>query len=73
MQYRLVFLKEAEKAKAALDGKKALGKKIVVDWARFDPASKTNVRPFRVLCITHTAIHLTGGLCIRDLGSQSCV
>ena len=39
-----VSLKEAEKAKAALDGKKALGKKIVVDWARFDPASKKNVR-----------------------------
>lgn len=46
-----VYLKEAEKAKAALDGKKALGKKIVVDWARFDPATKTNVRPYRyVLC-----------------------
>ena len=35
-------LKEAEKAKAALDGKKALGKKIVVDWARIDPATKKN-------------------------------
>lgn len=34
---------EAEKAKVALDGKRALGKKIVVDWARFDPAIKTNV------------------------------
>jgi RNA recognition motif-containing protein len=33
---------EAEKAKAALDGKKALGKKIVVDWARIDPATKKN-------------------------------
>ena len=34
---------EAERAKSALDGKKALGKKIVVDWARYDPASKKNV------------------------------
>lgn len=40
------ILKEAEKAKAALDGKRALGKKIVVDWARFDPASKKNVRQY---------------------------
>lgn len=46
VQLEHVYLKEAEKAKVALDGKRALGKKIVVDWARFDPAIKTNVRPY---------------------------
>ena len=34
---------EAERAKAALDGKIALGKKITVDWAHYDPANKRNV------------------------------
>lgn len=34
---------EAEKAKGALDGKKALGKRIIVDWARQDQgAAKKN-------------------------------
>lgn len=50
VQFELVYLKEAEKAKAALDGKRALGKKIVVDWARFDPATKTNVRLYFMSC-----------------------
>lgn len=39
-----VLLQEAEKAKAFLHGKKALGKKIIVDWAKQDQgASKKNV------------------------------
>ena len=38
-----MFCQEAEKAKVALDGKIALGKKVVVDWARYDPANKRNV------------------------------
>lgn len=38
------FLQEAERAKGALHGKKALGKRIIVDWARQDQgAAKKNV------------------------------
>ena len=41
--YSLV-VQEAERAKAALDKKKVLGKRIVVDWARTDlGAIKKNV------------------------------
>ena len=42
-----ILLQEAERAKAALDKKKVLGKKIVVDWARTDlGAAKKNVSYF---------------------------
>ena len=35
---------EAETAKAGLDGKKALGRKLIVDWAKVDQGpSKKNV------------------------------
>ena len=44
-----LHLQEAEKAKAALDKKKVLGKKIVVDWARTDlGAVKKNVSVFSI-------------------------
>ena len=37
------MFQEAEKAKGALDGKLALGKKVVVDWARQDQGAKKSV------------------------------
>ena len=39
----ILWLQEAEKAKDNLDGKKALGKKIIVDWAKQDQGAARNV------------------------------
>ena len=42
--FLFIYPQEAEKAKAALDKKKVLGKRIVVDWAKTDlGAVKKNV------------------------------
>ena len=64
-----VFAQEAEKAKSALDGKRALGKKIVVDWARLDPATKKNVKRIihirmYVQCMVQWLFYDAGELCI---------
>ena len=47
-------MQEAEKAKAVLDGKIALGKKIIVDWARQDQGAKKGVSVWGFISLNPT-------------------
>ena len=54
-----LFIQEAQNAKKALRGKKALGQKLVVDWAKPDVVPSKNVSHCLLICYMTPRHHYT--------------